>query len=151
MTAVLVSRFLAEQYGTESAIELASGFRDYKKNQYDEYGFIYGKDKGFLYPEIVVTNGLKHVHMYQPCVDKRWEKLLSEGAEQDAFTSNRMLVYGQMLEVSYTPYLLLTILDPAGHEQMKDIERMRAIGAEYEDEAFAYSARLPSDAWIFVK
>lgn len=151
MTAVVISRSLTAEMGEGTALELATDFRFYKLDPASNFGDIFGRDKPHLFPDVVVKNGLWHVHMEQPSVENIWQKLWDQGAPQEKFTSNKILVYGRMMDVSFTPYMLMTILDPGGHAQMSDVERMRAVGEEYEDEVFAYSARLPSQKWVMVK
>jgi mRNA interferase YafO len=151
MTAVVISRSLTAEMGEGAAYELATDFKRYKADPANNFGDIFGRDKPHLFPEIVVKNNIWHVHMEQPSVENYWQQLWDQNAPQVEYTSNKILVYGQMMDVSFTPYLLLTILDPKGHAQMKDIERMRALGEEYEDEVFAYSARLPTQKWVMAK
>jgi len=151
MTAVVISRSLTAEMGEEFAYQFARDFKAYKSDQAENYGVIFGRDKGFLYPDIVVKNGLQHVHLVQESVLSDWKQRWIDQEPQENFTSNKILVYGQMTEVSFTPHLLLTILDPGGHAQMSDIERMKAVGEEFEEEYFRYSSRLPSDKWVIVK
>lgn len=151
MTAVVISRSLTAEMGASAAFDLATDFQFYKSDPDNNFGDIFGRDKPHLFPDIVVKNGLRHVHMEQPSVESYWQQLWDQGAKQVDFTSNKILIYGRMMDVSFTPFLLLTILDPQGHAQMSDIERMRAVGEEYEDEVFAYSARLPTQQWVMVK
>lgn len=147
MSVVVVSRTLSTELGEEVAYELATDFQHYIANPSLHYGDIFGRDKGFLYPEIVVKNGLRHVHMETPCVESYWQSNWDRQAAQAEYTSDKILVYGRM-DVSLYPYLLLTILDPKGHAQMSDMERMKAVGEEYEEEVFAYSTRLPTQQWV---
>ncbi|WP_223535577.1 type II toxin-antitoxin system YafO family toxin [Pseudomonas sp. GL-B-16] len=151
MTAVVISRSLAAEMGPDVALQLAVDFQFYKSDQASNFGDIFGRDKDFLFPDIVVKNCIWHVHMEQPSVESYWQQLWDNNEPQVKYTSDKILIYGQMTDVSFNPYLLLTILDPAGHKKMDDIERMKALGAEYEDEVFAYSARLPSQKWVMVK
>jgi hypothetical protein len=151
MVAVVISRSLTAEIGDAAAIELATDFQYYKANPAQNYGDIFGRDKGFLFPEIVVKNGIWHVHMEQPSVENEWQRHWDNGDPQVTFTSDKILVYGRMTEVSFMPFMLLTILDPDGHKKMDDIEHMKSLGEEYEEEVFAYSSRLPSHKWIMVK
>jgi len=151
MVAVVISRSLTAEMGEGAAYELASDFKSYKSDQACNYGDVFGRDKKFLFPDIVVKNEMWHVHMEQPSVESEWQKHWDNGEPQVKFTSDKILVYGQMSEVSFTPYLLLTILDPDGHKKMDDFDYMKSLGEEYVDEVFAYSVRLPTDKWIIVK
>lgn len=151
MTAVVISRSLTAEMGEGAAYDLATDFKRYKADPDNNFGDIFGRDKKHLLPNILVKNDVWHVHMEQPSVENYWQQLWDQNAAQNEYTSDKVLVYGRMMEVSFTPYLLLTILDPNGHDKMKDIEYMKALGAEYEDEVFAYSARLPTQKWVMVK
>ncbi|RZA29531.1 MAG: hypothetical protein EOP02_04240 [Proteobacteria bacterium] len=151
MTAVVISRALTADLGWDNAVELAKDFKAYKADPENRYGDIFGRDKKFLFPDIVSRNALWHVHMEEPSVESDWQSHWDQQDPQYCFTSDKILVYGKMENVSFTPYLLLTILSPKGHALMADIDGMKALGQEYEDEVFAYSAKLPTDKWVFEK
>jgi hypothetical protein len=149
MTAVVVSRGLVEDLGTEKASELAADFQAYKTG--GPHGDPFGRDKRFAWPDNVVENQLWHVHLEDASVATVWDSLWERNYPQENFTSNTILVYGRAWTVQYAPHFLLTILKPDGHAQMEDTERMKAIGAEYELELDAYSRRLPSENWLIVR
>ncbi|WP_332526104.1 type II toxin-antitoxin system YafO family toxin [Pseudomonas sp.] len=124
-------------------------------DQANEFGRIFGRDKGFLFPEIVVKNGLQHVHMEEQAVERQWEAVWERNGPQDDYTSDKILVYGGIPDLTYPPHLhpimLVDILTPLGHKLMDDLSGMRAMGEAFIEESQAYSIRLPAHKWIYTK
>lgn len=147
MTFVVVGKKLTSDIGELGAKELANDFFEYKSGS-ASFGDIFGRDKAFNRPKQAVEQDIWHVHMETPAVFAAWDSLWKRGFPQDNFTSDKILVYGRLWDVSRAPYLLVAILDPDGHDQMEDVERMAAISTEFVDEAQAYSRRLPSEQWV---
>lgn len=150
---IIVSRPLVRSLGDDLALELAQDFQTYKMDQANEFGRIFGRDKGFLFPEVVVKQGMRHVHMEEESVERRWQAIWDRNGPQEEYTSDKILVYGSMPDVAYPahlhPIMLVDLLSPKGHELMDDIVGMKAMGEMFAEEAQAYSVRLPSHKWIY--
>ena len=100
-------------------------------------------------PKSLVDLGLRKVHLENPNVTPKWNNLLNVQNELDpqAYTSDKLLVYGQLGYLSRSPYLLLTILDPA-HFQMENPELVKGLGIFYESEQSAVGKYFPTADWI---
>lgn len=152
---VIISRPLAATLGYEVALELAYGFQAYKVDQPGQFGINFGRDKDCLFPDIIVKNGIRHVHMEEESVEKEWQAVWDRNGPQADYTSDKILIYGGIPDPTYPdhllPIMLLDILSPRGHALMKDLEGMKAIGEMFLEESSAYSVRLPSDRWIYTR
>ena len=146
MRPVVISTSLKVDLGTESSLALASEFKLYKAGQ-TYLGEFFGKDVPFIKPKPVVDQELWHIHMETSLVTSQWDKLAERRADQDRFTSDRILVYTMLGDFHLQPFLLVTILDP-GHEKMKDATFMRSLADLTEQERKAYSTACANDNWI---
>ena len=150
---IIVSRPLARSLGDDLALELAQDFQTYKMDQANEFGRIFGRDKGFLFPDVVVKQGLRHVHMEEESVERQWQAVWDRNGPQDDYTSDKILVYGGIPDLTYPahlhPIMLVDLLTPKGHQLMDDIVGMRAMGEMFAEEVQAYSVRLPAHKWIY--
>jgi|GEM_PF-6719403 len=155
MTAVVLSRRLAQdlaQYGGSTfPRHFAAEFQLWKEGGIGA-GDTFGKNTPFSKPKAVVECDLWKVHLETSAVTPRWNRMLDEEGITDpqAYTSDRLLVYGQLGDFAYRPYLLLSILDPA-HSLMQDPARVLTLAEAYELERFAFSRWSPGDdSWTVV-
>lgn len=155
MTAVVLSRkltqVLAQTGGTDYPRHFAEEFQLWKDGGIGA-GDTFGKNTPFIKPKEVVECDLWKVHLETTGVTKRWNRMLEEECVTDpqAYTSDRLLVYSQLGDFAYRPYLLLSILDPA-HSLMQDPARVRTLAEAYELERKAFSRWVPGDgSWVVV-
>lgn len=149
MKPVVISTSLKFDLGKEASVALATEFQLFKAGQ-TYLGEIFGKDVPFIKPQAVVEQKLWHVHLETDLVTKRWDRLADRGADQDRFTSDRILVYTMMGDFYLQPFLLLTILDP-GHSKMSDPIFMRSLADLTERERSAYARDPANEEWIIAK
>jgi hypothetical protein len=137
------------------ALELAVDFQAYKLDPGGQAGINFGRDKDCLFPDVVVKNGVRHVHMEEDSVVSKWQAIWDRRGSQDEYTSDKLLIYGGIPDPSYPqnmiPVMLLDILSPKGHSLLADFDGMEAIGEMFLEEISAYSIRLPSDHWVYAK
>ncbi|ARD12825.1 MULTISPECIES: type II toxin-antitoxin system YafO family toxin [Pseudomonas syringae group genomosp. 2] len=152
---VIVSRPLTATLGDSNSLELACDFQAYKLDPAGQAGITFGRDKDCLFPEIIVKNGVRHVHMEEDSVVSNWQAVWDRNGPQADYTSDKILIYGGIPDPTYPkhmiPFMLLDILSPLGHSLLKDIEGMKAVGEMFLEEIAAYSVRLPTDKWIYAK
>lgn len=148
MTSVILSRKLSIEMPRQEAISLVTEFQLWRDGGIGP-GDTFGKDSAFMKPKSVVDLGLRKVHLEEPRVTSRWNYLLEVKKIEDsqAYTSDKVLVYGKLGYMSCTPYLLLTILEP-GHIQMENPELVSGLGIFYESEQAAIGRSFPTDEWI---
>jgi len=147
MTAVVVSRKLASTLGTDYSQSLADEFALWKEGGIGE-GDTFGKTSKFEAPKSI-RGILNKVHLETDQVTKRWDRMLhvEKVTDPQAYTSDRILVFGQMVDVIHAPYLLVTILDP-GHKLMDDHLMLAEVGAYFGSESRAFSREYPSESWV---
>ncbi len=154
MVAVAISRSLRQDIGDAESIQLAENFRDYKAGL-QAFGLVFGRDRQFVKPAEVVAEEIWHVHLEDNACISAWDYLTDNFVQrrftQDNYTSDTILVYGQLWDVRRTPYLLQAILAPDGHDQMKSDLRMRAIAAEFADERRDFTVATSFSDWIIVE
>lgn len=152
---VILSRPLAASLGDEAGLELAHDFQAYKLDPANQAGINFGRDKDCLFPDVIVKNGIRHVHMEEESVVSEWQAVWDRNGSQFEYTSDKILVYGGIPDQNYpdhmTPIMLIDILSPLGHNLMADIDGMRAIGEMFLEECAAYSVRLPSARWLHTR
>ncbi|KTT33833.1 hypothetical protein SB18R_03365 [Pseudomonas oryzihabitans] len=151
MTAVVVSRkltLLLESQNPGDAQELADEFLLWKKKLIGP-GDTFGKSSLFGKPASVVRLGLAKVHLESDAVTANWDYLLSvkKQMDPDKYTSDRVLVYGQLGDMPRQPYFLLTILEP-GHEYMEDPDLVKQLAPAYEKERDLYGKTLADPNWV---
>lgn len=148
MTAVVVSRRLTLITGTDQAKVWADEFSLWKQGGIGP-GDTFGKTSGFFAPPDVVGQ-LSKVHLENDRVSDRWNRMLDEGIEDpQAYTSDKILVFGRAWDVPKAPYLLVALLDPDGHEQMKNWPMLSELGVHFNSEARAFSQDFPTiSGWI---
>ncbi|WP_052024709.1 type II toxin-antitoxin system YafO family toxin [Pseudomonas sp. G5(2012)] len=149
MKPVVVSASLKIDIGKEASLQLATEFQLYKAGQ-TYLGEFFGKDVPFIKPKQVVEQKLWHVHLETDLVTRQWGKLAEREADQDRFTSDRILVYTMLGDFHLQPFLLLTLLDP-GHSHMADPIFMRSLADLTERERSAYSRDPANEDWTVVK
>jgi mRNA interferase YafO len=147
MTAVVVSRKLTHSIGTDYSHSLAGEFSLWKSGGIGP-GDTFGKTSKFEAPRSI-REVLNKVHLETDSVTRHWTRMLEVEKVEDpqAYTSDRILVFGRMWDVAQTPYLLVTILEP-GHDLMKDWPMLAEVGAYFGSESRAFSREYPSTAWI---
>lgn len=147
MTAVVVSRKLTLLTGPHEAQNMANEFSLWKQGGIGP-GDYFGKSSSFSVPTDIV-GVLNKVHLENERVKQRWDNMLDEGIEDpQAFTSDKILVFGRAWDVPRAPFLLVTLLEP-GHEQMKDWPMLSELGIYFNSEARSFSQDYPSTtAWI---
>lgn len=154
MVAVAISRTLRQDIGDAESIQLAENFRDYKTGL-QSFGHVFGRDRALIKPSEIVAEEIWHVHLEDDACMSAWDYLSENFTQrrysQDNYTSDTILVYGQLWDVRRTPYLLHAILAPNGHDQMSDNLRMRAIAAEFADERKDFTAATSFSDWIIVE
>lgn len=148
MTAVILSRKLSIEMPHPQAVSLVEEFKLWREGGIGP-GDTFGKDSAFMKPKSLVDVGLRKVHLEDPRVTQRWNYLLNVEKIEDpqAYTSDKVLVYGQLGYMRLSPYLLLTILDP-GHFQMENPELVKGLGIFYESEQAAIGKYYPTSDWI---
>ncbi|MCG6574863.1 hypothetical protein EGM97_09100 [Pseudomonas sp. AF32] len=148
MTAVILSRKLSLEMPHHEAVSLVQEFQLWRDGGIGP-GDTFGKDTAFMKPKSVVDLGLRKVHLETPNVTPRWNYLIETEKVEDpqAFTSDKILVYGQLGYMRRAPYLLLTILEP-GHLQMESPELVKGLGIFYESEQAAIGKYFPDNEWI---
>jgi mRNA interferase YafO len=147
MTAVIFSRKLSWSLPQAEAEKLGSEFLLWKNDGIGP-GDFFGKHTGFMRPPSVVRLGLRKVHLETDDVSDAWTQKLERGEENPLkFTSDKVLVYGRLEDMRHTPYLLLTILEPA-HDQMEEPEVVRNLGVFFETERDAIGKYFPSSEWV---
>jgi mRNA interferase YafO len=146
MTAVVVSRKLTLSIGREAAQTYADEFSLWKQGGIGP-GDFFGKTTPFVAPP-AIKGVLEKVHLENEGVSRRWDSMLKEGIDDpQAYTSDKILVFGRMWDVKLSPYMLVTILDP-GHDQMKDWPMLAGVGAYFGAESAAFARAYPSTAWV---
>ncbi|KMM91995.1 MULTISPECIES: type II toxin-antitoxin system YafO family toxin [Pseudomonas] len=147
MTAVILSRRLTLLIPRQEAVSLVSEFKLWREGGIGP-GDTFGKDSAFKKPKSLVDMGLRKVHLEEPSVSQEWDRGIRRGiTDPQRFTSNRVLVYGQLGEMKHNPYLLLTILDP-GHSFMEQPDLVRGLGVFFETERQDIGKYFPSPEWI---
>lgn len=148
MTAVVVSRRLTLITGPDEAKNWADEFSLWKQGGIGP-GDTFGKTSQFVAPSDI-SGLLNKVHLENPDVSARWNRMLDEGIEDSqAYTSDKILVFGRAWDVPRTPYFLLALLDPDAHEQMKDWPMLSELGIHFNSEARAFSQDFPTiSGWI---
>ena len=149
MPAVVISRSLRLDIGDRPARDLGRDFLDYKLGR-DSFGDVFGRDKAHTRPAEVKALNLWHVHLEERGSVADWDRFWNQGYPQDNFTSDRILVYGQMLDLARAPWLLFTILSPFGHAKMDDDLGMRALAKDYSLEKQAYIQNPSPSHWIII-
>lgn len=149
--AVVVGRKLTallDAQGSGYSQHLANEFHLWKQGGIGP-GDTFGKASLFARPDAVVRIGLSKVHLETPAVTKHWTRMLEvqKVKNKDAYTSNRILVYAQLGDVSKQPYLLLAILDP-GHSFMKQPVLVKGLAVAYETERSDYCNSLADPSWV---
>lgn len=146
MIPVIVSRKLATTLGSDKAQILADEFALWLSGGIGP-GDTFGKRSPFSAPKSIVGL-LEKVHLESDDAVARWDGMIGRGiTDSQAFTSDRVLVFGRAWDAPKAPYLLMTILEP-GHEKMKDWSMLSAVGAEFTSEIRSFAREHPSDAWI---
>jgi mRNA interferase YafO len=146
MTAVVVSRKLTLAIGEKLSQSYASEFSLWKQGLIGA-GDFFGKTTPFVAPP-AIKNVLEKVHLEHKGVSRRWDAMLREGVlDPQAYTSDKILVFGRMWDVRLSPYMLVTILEP-GHDQMKDWPMLAGVGAYFGAESAAFSREYPTTAWV---
>lgn len=149
MTAVILSRKLTFTMPAHEAFTLVGEFKLWKEGGIGP-GDFFGKDSAFMKPKSVVDMQLRKVHLETEAVASEWTRKIQLGQEDpNKFTSDKILVYGQLGDLRHTPYLLLTILDP-GHAKMESPDLVRGLGIYYETERADIGKHFPSDDWLAV-
>lgn len=145
MTLVVISRTLNVELGDQNAQDLANDFRDYKSGDIS-FGAIFGRDRPLIRPNEITAEQLQHVHLEDSACSAAWDEITDnyyrKKFSQDNYTSNTILVYGQLYDVKDTPFLLHAILKPLGHALMDDVPFMRELAAEFREERRTYAAHL---------
>lgn len=148
MTQVVVSRKLTLSAGTSFSQTLADEFVLWKKGVIGP-GDTFGKTSPFSAPPSI-RDVLEKVHLEHQGVSARWNSMLEVEKIYDpqAYTSDRLLVFGRAWDAPRSPYLLVTILDPA-HDQMKDWPMLAEVGAYFNSEVSLFSRDYPStNSWV---
>ncbi|WP_288359422.1 type II toxin-antitoxin system YafO family toxin [uncultured Pseudomonas sp.] len=149
--AVVVGRKLTallEAQGDGQSQHLADEFHLWKQGGIGP-GDTFGKASFFARPEAVVRVGLSKVHLETPAVEDRWTYMLEveQVKDRDAYTSDKILVYAQLGDVSKQPFLLLAILEP-GHSFMKQPVLVKGLAVAYETERSDYCKTLADPSWV---
>lgn len=146
MTAVILSSRLALQLPPVSALSLVEEFKLWREGGIGP-GDTFGKDSAFMRPKSLVDLGLRKVHLEDDRVRDSWNRKLRKGEEDSqAYTSDRVLVYGLLGDMKYSPFLLLTILDP-GHAFMEKSDLVKGLGLFFETERADIGKYFPGPQW----
>jgi hypothetical protein len=153
MTAVVLSRKLALDLtnlrDSTYAFNFASEFQLWKDGGIGP-GDTFGKNTPFIKPADVVRCDLWKVHLEVDDVSVHWNRKLTAGElDPNRFTSDSALVYSRLGDMTYQPYLLLSILDPA-HPFMENPSKVQALAAMFEQERSAFARREVEDPWVVV-
>lgn len=148
MIPVIVSRKLTATMGSIASQHLANEFALWLSGGIGP-GDTFGKTSPFVAPKSIVDL-LQKVHLESDDAMPRWNAMIKQGvSDSQAFTSDRVLVFGRAWDAPKAPYLLVTILDP-GHEQMRDVPMLNEVGAYFSAEVRSFSREHPSSEWISV-
>lgn len=148
MIPVIVSRKLTATIGSDKARNLAEEFALWLSGGIGP-GDTFGKKSPFSAPKSVVGL-LEKVHLESDDAIARWNGMIRQGiTDSQAFTSDRVLVFGRAWDAPKAPYILMTILEPS-HEKMKDWSMLHEVGTEFSAEIRLFAREHPSDAWIYV-
>ncbi len=146
MIPVIVSRKLTFTIGSTASQHLANEFALWLSGGIGP-GDTFGKTSPFVAPKSIVGI-LQKVHLESDDATSRWNAMIEQGvSDPQAFTSDRVLVFGRAWDAPQAPYLLVTILDP-GHEQMRDAPMLDEVGSYFNAEARSFSREHPSAEWI---
>lgn len=148
MTKVIVSRRLTLIAGPGQSKIWADEFSLWKQGGIGA-GDTFGKTSFFAAPPSIAGQ-LEKVHLENDRVSARWNRMLDEGIQDpQAYTSDKILVYAQACDAPMAPYLLIALLDPDGHEQMKNWPMLSELGIHFESEARAFSRDYPQvSGWV---
>ncbi|AIN57807.1 type II toxin-antitoxin system YafO family toxin [Pseudomonas soli] len=148
MTTVVVSRRLTLITGYDEAQAWADEFSLWKQGGIGP-GDTFGKTTDFVAPPAIVGQ-LSKVHLENDYVSARWNRMLDEGIDDpQAYTSDKILVFGRAWDAPLSPYFLLSLLDPDAHEQMKDWPMLSELGVHFNSEARAFSQDFPTiSGWV---
>lgn len=148
MTQVVVSRKLTLSAGAAFSQTLADEFVLWKRGEIGA-GDTFGKTTEFSAPPSI-KGILEKVHLEHQGVSARWNHMLEVEKIYDpqAYTSDRLLVFGRAWDAPRSPFLLVTILDPA-HEQMRNWPMLAEVGTYFNSEVNLFSREYPStSSWV---
>lgn len=148
MTQVVVSRKLTLSAGADFSQTLADEFVLWKRGEIGA-GDTFGKTTPFIAPPSI-KGVLEKVHLEHEGVSAHWDRMLyvDKVFDPQAYTSDRLLVFGRAWDAPRSPFLLMTILDPA-HDQMKNWPMLAVVGADFNAEVSLFSREYPSiSSWV---
>lgn len=110
----------------EERKELRDEFEAWAAEGYEETQMLFGRDSAFGWPKEAVEVGLRHVHLMPTVDDPALIDWIDKHEAGRAKTSDRILVY---VMHDYDPSLVkfIAILDPDGHEKMRDSGIMQSL------------------------
>lgn len=148
---VVIGKTLEQALGSGPALDLAIAFGEWKDGAY-ETGRIFGRNEPFRKHREAVSEELWHVHLEEASVTSAWASMRKRGFDNPRnYTSDTILVYGQMTDLSYQPYMLVAVFAPNGHDDMEDRSKMDKAVAEYVRDRKDYSWSPDKSGWTISK
>lgn len=148
---VVIGKTLEQALGSGPALELANTFSDWKDGLY-EVGKVFGRDVPFRRHRGAVEEQLWHVHLEEARVTADWADKRRRGYPDPwHYTSDTILVYGQMTDLSYQPYMLMAVFTPNGHDDMESPSKMDGVVAEYTRDRKDFSWSPDKSGWTLAK